>query len=374
MLLEADRGAQLQPVRLRLRGLRRGDGRRRHRRGRAPSWSPAGCSPRSAAAFPHSRWRSPPTAPRSIVACGSARFTLLPCLWRTTRPCRPCRRPTGTVRSDVFASAVAQVAVAAGRDDTLPCSPACASRSRATPSPWPPPTATGSRSASSSGSRRTPTSSAVALVPAKTLADTAKSLTGGAEVIHRAVRPRRRRRGHDRLRGRRPPHHHPAAGRRVPQVPVAASRRSPQLASPRSRPPPFVEAVKRVALVAERNTPVRLSLRAGRAGAGGRHRRRGTGCGGARRHAGGRRHQIAFNPTFLLDGLGAIDSDVARLQFTTSTKPAILTGKPADDGDRRGLPLPDHAGAAVQLTDPRRPRRTPTHLATSKGRRAWNSA
>jgi len=36
---------------------------------------------------------------------------------------------------------------------------------------------------------------------------------------------------------------------------------------------------------------------------------------------------IAFNPTFLLDGLGAIDSDTARLSFTSSTKPAVLTGK-----------------------------------------------
>ena len=45
---------------------------------------------------------------------------------------------------------------------------------------------------------------------------------------------------------------------------------------------------------------------------------------------------IAFNHQFLLEGLGAIDSDVARLQMTTSTKPAILTGgKPVDDGGRR---------------------------------------
>jgi DNA polymerase-3 subunit beta len=35
---------------------------------------------------------------------------------------------------------------------------------------------------------------------------------------------------------------------------------------------------------------------------------------------------IAFNHQFLLEGLQAIDSDVARMQFTTATKPAILTG------------------------------------------------
>jgi len=32
-----------------------------------------------------------------------------------------------------------------------------------------------------------------------------------------------------------------------------------------------------------------------------------------------------------LDGLGAIGSDVARISFTTPTRPAVLTGK--DDGD-----------------------------------------
>ena len=42
--------------------------------------------------------------------------------------------------------------------------------------------------------------------------------------------------------------------------------------------------------------------------------------------------QIAFNSGYLLDGLGAIGTDVARLHFTTSTKPAILTGKPAEEG------------------------------------------
>ena len=51
---------------------------------------------------------------------------------------------------------------------------------------------------------------------------------------------------------------------------------------------------------------------------------------------------IAFNPTYLLDGLGAIDSDEARLAFTGPTKPAVLTGKAGDDeaGDYRYLLMP----------------------------------
>ncbi len=39
---------------------------------------------------------------------------------------------------------------------------------------------------------------------------------------------------------------------------------------------------------------------------------------------------IAFNPGFLLDGLGAVDSDDVTLSFTTPTKPAVLTGKDPD--------------------------------------------
>ncbi|WP_017624927.1 DNA polymerase III subunit beta family protein, partial [Nocardiopsis chromatogenes] len=54
------------------------------------------------------------------VSCGSAKFTLLtlPVEDYPTLPEMPGQ--TGSVGSDVFAAAVAQVAVAAGRDDTLP--------------------------------------------------------------------------------------------------------------------------------------------------------------------------------------------------------------------------------------------------------------
>ena len=53
---------------------------------------------------------------------------------------------------------------------------------------------------------------------------------------------------------------------------------------------------------------------------------------------------IAFNPQYLLDGLGAIDTPIAVLSFTTATKPAVLTGRTgADDagsGDYRYLLMP----------------------------------
>ena len=55
---------------------------------------------------------------------------------------------------------------------------------------------------------------------------------------------------------------------------------------------------------------------------------------------------IAFNPTFLLDGLNALETTSARLHFTTTTKPAVLTGANADpDGNE------ETAGAAGSLHD-----------------------
>jgi DNA polymerase-3 subunit beta len=94
----------------------------------------------------------------------------------------------------------------------------------------------------------------------------------------------------------------------------------------------FIEAVKRVSLVAERNTPVRLSFRQGEV-----ILEAGTGDEAQAVEAleatlEGDDIDIAFNPGFLLDGLAAIGSDIARLSFTTPTKPAVLTGKPPADG------------------------------------------
>ena len=42
---------------------------------------------------------------------------------------------------------------------------------------------------------------------------------------------------------------------------------------------------------------------------------------------GGEPFSIAFNPQYLLDGLGAVDSDTTTLSFTGPTRPAVLTGK-----------------------------------------------
>lgn len=119
---------------------------------------------------------------RATVVCGSSRFTLhtLPVEEYPALPEMPTA--TGTVPGEVFASAAAQVAIAAGRDDTLPVltgvrieiegdtvTLASTDRYRFAVREflWKP---------------ENPDASAVALVPAKTLLDTAKALTSGDTV------------------------------------------------------------------------------------------------------------------------------------------------------------------------------------------------
>ena len=110
---------------------------------------------------------------------------------------------------------------------------------------------------------------------------------------------------------------------------------------------PFAEAVKRVALVAERNTAVRLSFSPGQlvleAGTGDEAQAVEV----IEASFEGDDIQIAFNPQYLLDGLTALDSDVARISFTEGGKPALITGKPAPDEqpDYRYLLMPIRLGS-----------------------------
>jgi len=267
---------------------------------------------------------------RVIVLCGSSRFTL-PTLPVDEYPALP-QMPTvsGVVPGDAFAAAVAQVATAAGRDDTLPV-------------------LTGVR-VEIEGDRVTLAAtdryrfavrellwkpeqeglSAVALVPAKTLLDTAKSLSAG-DVVSIALAGSGKGEGLIGFEG---------AGRRTttrllegefPKFRALFPTEFNSIATIET--PAFVEAVKRVSLVAERNTPVRLSFEQGvltlEAGSG-------DDAQATERvdaDLEGDDISIAFNPAYLLDGLSAIDSAIAQLSFTTSTKPALLSGKPSQDAE-----------------------------------------
>ena len=175
---------------------------------------------------------------KAVLSCGSATFTLLT-MPEEEYPALPeMPQAAGSVGSDAFASAVSQSATAAGRDDTLPALTGVRIeiegdiltlistdryRLAVRELRWTP---------------ARPNLSAAVLVPARALAETARSLTSGAEV------------------------------------------------------------------------------------------------------------SIAFNPQYLLDGLSAIDSDTVRMSFTEPGKPALITGKPAPDGqpDYRYLLMPIRLG------------------------------
>jgi DNA polymerase-3 subunit beta len=265
---------------------------------------------------------------RATVVCGSSRFTLhtLPVEEYPALPQMPTA--TGTVPGEVFASAAAQVAIAAGRDDTLPVltgvrieiegdtvTLASTDRYRFAVREflWKP---------------ENPEASAVALVPAKTLLDTAKALTSGDSVILALSGSGEGLIGFE------------GAGRRTTTRLLEGDLPKYRQLFPTEfnsvaviETAPFVEAVKRVALVAERNTPVRLSFEQGVLilEAGSSDDAQAVERVDAQLE--GDDISIAFNPTFLLDGLSAIDSPVAQLSFTTSTKPALLSGKPALDAE-----------------------------------------
>jgi DNA polymerase-3 subunit beta len=275
------------------------------------------------------------------LKCGTAKFTLLT-MPVEDYPSLPAMPPAaGMVGSDEFAAAVAQVAIAAGRDDTLPMltgvrleiegeTVTLASTDRyrlaVRQLKWKP---------------EQPDFSAVALVPAKTLSDTAKSLTSGAEVsIALAAGGSGSGEGMIGFEG---------GGRRTTTRLLDAEFVKYQSLWPKETSAvaeietgPFAEAVKRVGLVAEKNTPVRLSFRQGEVvlEAGSGEDAQAVEILGASLE--GQDIDVAFNPHFLLDGLSAIGSDVARLAMTTSTKPAVMTGKPAneEDPDYRYLIMP----------------------------------
>ncbi len=264
------------------------------------------------------------------ITCGSARFTLptMPVEDYPTLPDMPAS--AGTVDAKVFADAVAQVAVAAGRDDTLPILTGVRMEIE------------GSTLALLATDRYRlavreiewrpddSETSVAALVPAKTLGDTAKTLgpLGGSVTIAlsrggagegmigfaggtRRSTSRLLDGDFPKVRSLRPDTHSAQA-----KVPVSALQ----------------EVVRRVSLVAERATPVRLRFSEDGlvVEAGGTEDARASEAMDCTFT--GDPLTIAFNHQYLLDGLAALDGPVAVLSFTDPKKPAIIA--PAgEDGE-----------------------------------------
>lgn len=259
---------------------------------------------------------------RVELQCGRSSF-VLPTLPVDEYPVLPeMPSPAGTVGGTEFAAAVAQVAIAAGRDDTLPMllgvrveisgtrvTLAATDRYRLAVREfeWSP------QEAGFEGA---------ALVPARILADTAK-LLAGAKSISVFYAPGGTGEGLMGFSGdgrrtttRLLDGEFPKYRQLLPDD--ASSVATLDRAS-------LIEAVKRVALVAERNTPVRLNFSSDelalQAGSGDEAQATEylesalTGDG----------LEIAFNPQYLLDGLSAIDTAEVTISFTGPTRPAVLT-------------------------------------------------
>jgi DNA polymerase III subunit beta len=271
---------------------------------------------------------------RAVLTCGSSTFTLLT-MPEEEYPALPEMPPAaGTIGSDAFATAVAQSATAAGRDDTLPAltgvrieidgdtlTMVSTDRYRLAVRElrWTP---------------EQPDLSLAVLVPARALTDTAKSLTSSAQVSIALALPGTQGGGSgDGMIG------FEGAGRRTTTRLLSGEFPRYQSLLPKTvnavaeLPVSLLtESVRRVALVAERNTPVRLAFSSGQlvleAGTGDEAQAEEV----IEADFSGDDLSIAFNPQYLLDGLAAVDSDMVRISFTESGKPALLTGKPGPDG------------------------------------------
>jgi DNA polymerase-3 subunit beta len=291
---------------------------------------------------------------RVSLTCGSARFSL-PTMAVEDYPTLPTLPDdTGMVAADLFAEAIGQVAVAAGRDDTLPMLTgirveisgdnvvlAATDRFRLAVREvtW---------SADGSGTE------AAVLVPAKTLAEAAKTGTSGTDVhLSLGSGPAVGKEG---LLGIR------SSGKRSTTRLLDAEFPKFRQLLPSEHTAiatigvaELTEAIKRVALVADRGAQVRMEF----------------GDGVLRLSAGaddvGRAEEdlpvefagepltIAFNPTYLTDGLSSLHSDRVSFGFTTPSKPAVLRPASGDDTDATPTgngPFPAKQTAYVYLLMP----------------------
>lgn len=266
---------------------------------------------------------------RVVLTCGASRFTLLT-MPVDDYPALPVMPPVfGTVEAEVFAQAVAQVTIAASRDETLPLLTGVRAEFEADritllatdryrlamrELPWHP---------------ASPGTSSSALLRARTLSDVAKSLTSAGTVDLALVDST----SHGLIGFE-------AGGRRTTSLLLDGEyppvrRLFPEQTTTHAvvHRTSLVEAARRVSLVAERNTPIRLSFSEGTVVL-----EAGQGDDAQASEAleatlVGEDISSAFNPHYLLDGLGALGTEFVRMAFTHSSKPVVVTGQTSPEGD-----------------------------------------
>ena len=261
---------------------------------------------------------------RVLVSAGSAKFTLptLPLSEYPTLPELPAT--SGSLNSDLFATAVNQVAVAAGKDDSLPTltgvfveinknqiTLAATDRYRL---------AVRELTWSAQDANIETTS----LLRARTLADAAKSLIGSTQVTI-ALAPATtneklvgfisegKTMTSRVLDGSFPPFRHLLPSESTADAIIEVA--------------PFLDSVRRVALVTDKTVPLRLNFSNNTL-----QLEAGTGDEAQASEKldinyKGEDINIAFNPTYLTDGLTAINTAFVHISFTGANKPAVLTGQ-----------------------------------------------
>ena len=261
---------------------------------------------------------------RVLVSAGSAKFTLptLPLSEYPTLPELPAA--SGSLNSDSFATAVNQVAIAAGKDDSLPTltgvfveinknqiTLAATDRYRL---------AVRELTWSAQDANIETTS----LLRARTLADAAKSLIGTSQVTI-ALAPittneklvgfisEGKTMTSRVLDGSFPPFRHLLPSESTADAIIEVA--------------PFLDSVRRVALVTDKTVPLRLNFSNNTL-----QLEAGTGDEAQASEKldinyKGEDINIAFNPTYLTDGLTAINTAFVHISFTGANKPAVLTGQ-----------------------------------------------
>jgi DNA polymerase-3 subunit beta len=261
---------------------------------------------------------------RVLVSAGSAKFTLptLPLSEYPTLPELPAA--SGSLNSDLFATAVNQVAIAAGKDDSLPTltgvfveinknqiTLAATDRYRL---------AVRELTWSAQDANIETTS----LLRARTLTDAAKSLIGTSQVTI-ALTPATtneklvgfisegKTMTSRVLDGSFPPFRHLLPSESTADAIIEVA--------------PFLDSVRRVALVTDKTVPLRLNFSNNTL-----QLEAGTGDEAQASEKldinyKGEDINIAFNPTYLIDGLTAINTAFVHISFTGANKPAVLTGQ-----------------------------------------------
>ncbi|MGH3413420.1 MAG: DNA polymerase III subunit beta [Marmoricola sp.] len=292
--------------------------------------------------------------PKVSLTCGSARFSLqtLPVEDYPTLPQMPEAR--GRVGSAEFAHAVGQAVTAAGRDDMLPV-------------------LTGVR-LELEGDTITMLStdrfrlaqrelgwaasatdlSTAALVPARVLADTAKALSGGSEISIALATGSGAGEGIIGFEG--------SAGGGVRRTTtrlldgdfpkVRSLFPGEHLTVARVDREVLVDALKRVSLVAERNTAVQLAFSDDVLTLDAGNGEEAMASESIEAPATGDDITTGFNPQFLLDGLQAIQHRFVEMAFTQASKPVVLSGVDSLDGG--ATDESEEAGSFRYLLMPRR--------------------